>query len=148
MDLNNFMHKTSIQVRSYEVDVQGVVHNSNLLRFLEIGRIEYRKNFGYKILKNGLFDDGLKIVVVNNTINYKSFAFMDNTLDIYTRISWIKNSSFCFEQLILNAITGNEICQGRGVLVNIDNKNNLPVQLPQKFVDEILKYEKNLEIIR
>ena len=148
MDRNNFKHKTSIQVRSYEIDAQGVVHNSIFLRYLEIGRIEYRKNFGYKILKNGTFEDGLKIVVVNNTIDYKSFAFADDPLEIYTRISLIKNSSFCFEQFIINAVTNEELCYGRGVLVNLNYKTNLPETLPEKFVNEIINFEKNLEILR
>jgi acyl-CoA thioester hydrolase len=148
MDIRDYNHKTSIRVRTYDIDSQGIVHNSLYLRYFEIGRIEYRRNFGYKILKTGMFNDGLKVVVAHNSIDYKSFAYADDELEIYTRIAWVKSSSFGFEQMILNEKTKLIICEGRGVLVNINPETNLPEQLPWKFIEEINSFEKKLEVIK
>ncbi|MFZ1320130.1 MAG: thioesterase family protein [Ignavibacteria bacterium] len=147
MKIQDFKHITKIRVRTYDVDSQGIVHNMNYLKYYEAGRVEYRRNFGYKINRTGIFDDGLKVVVVRNEVDYISFAFLDDLLDIYTRISWVKNSSFCFEQLITKENDSQIISKAKGILVNL-NENNLPETLSLKFLNEIKSFEKNLNIIK
>ncbi|MBK8550920.1 MAG: acyl-CoA thioesterase [Ignavibacteria bacterium] len=147
MNLEEFKHKTQIRVRTFEVDSQGIVHNINYLKYFEIGRVEYRRDMGYEILPTGIFNDGLKVVVVRNEIDYKSFAFLDNLLNIYTKISWIKNSSFCFEQVITYDPDNRIICSGKGILVNI-NVNSEPEKLSKKFIEEIKSFEQNLNILK
>jgi acyl-CoA thioester hydrolase len=141
MKINDFKHKTQVRVRTFEIDSQGIVHNSNYLKYLEIGRVEYKRNLGYKILKNGVFDDGLKVVVVHNSMDYKGFAFVDELLNIYTRISWIKNSSFCFEQIIEKDSDKSVVCEGKGILVNLNPVTNIPEEIGEKFVKEIEEFE-------
>ena len=148
MNITEFKHKTQVRVRTFEIDSQGIVHNSNYLKYLEIGRVEYKRNLGYKILKNGVFDDGLKVVVVHNSMDYKGFAFIDDLLNIYTRISWIKNSSFCFEQIIEKDSDKSIICEGKGILVNLNPKTNAPDTIGEKFVKEIEEFEgRKLKIV-
>ena len=146
--LSNFKHKCSVRVRSFDVDSQGIVHNAVYLKYFEIGRVEYRKNFGYKLLRNGFFEDGMKIVVVKNVIDYKSFAFIDDLLEIYSRIKWIKNSSFCFEQVMVNPETNQLIATALGVLVNLNPKTNNPEKLNEKFINEVKAFEKRIIIKR
>lgn len=147
MDVKGFKHKIQVRVRTFEIDSQGIVHNSNYLKYLEIGRIEYKRNLGYKILKNGVFDDGLKVVVVHNSMDYKGFAFMDDLLNVYTRISWFKNSSFCFEQIIEKDSDKSIIMEGKGILVNLNPVTNQPETIEDKFVREIEEFEgKKLKI--
>ena len=146
MDINNFRHKIQIRVRTFEVDSQGIVHNANYLKYFEIGRVEYRREYGYSINKNGIFNDGLKVVVVRNEINYRGSSYVDDVINLYTRIAWIKNSSFCFEQLITNS-DNNLICDGLGILVNLNNVTNLPEKLNEKFINEIREFESNLKLI-
>lgn len=146
--MQEYKHKIQLRVRTFEIDSQGLVHNSVYLQYYEIGRVEYRRNLGYEILKDGTFSDGLKVVVVNNTINYKSFAYLDNLLNIYTKISWIKNSSFCFDQIIENDSNKEIISDAKGILVNLNPENNLPQALNEKFINEIKNFEKNLILVR
>lgn len=148
IDLGKFKHKYQIQVRSFEVDAQRIVHNSVYLKYLEIGRIEYRKTFGYKLNPDGTFNDGLKFFVVHNSLDYRSPAIVDDVLNIYTRVSWVKNSSFCFEQVIENEKTKKIVCEGKGILVNVDGKMNEPVKLDKKFLDELLQFEEQIKVIR
>lgn len=148
MGIENYKHKIQVRVRTFEVDSQGIVHNAVYLQYLEAARIEYRRNLGYKILPNGIFDDGLKVVVVNNNINYKGFGFLDNLLDVYTRIEWIKNSSFCFDQLIENSETNSLICEAKGILVNLHPLNNTPEALAENFINDIKLFEPELKLIK
>jgi acyl-CoA thioester hydrolase len=141
MNIKDFKHKIQVRVRTFEIDSQGIVHNSNYLKYLEIGRVEYKRNLGYKILKNGIFNDGLKVVVVHNSMDYKGFAFLDDVLNIYTKISWIKNSSFCFEQIIEKDSDKSIVIEGKGILVNINPETNLPETIEEKFVKEMEDFE-------
>ncbi|MBK8983292.1 MAG: acyl-CoA thioesterase [Ignavibacteria bacterium] len=134
-------------MRTYDVDSQGIVHNMNYFKYFEVGRVEYRRSFGYKINKTGVFDDGLKVVVVRNEVDYISFAYLDDILNVHTRISWIKNSSFCFEQLITKQNNEIFISKANGILVNLDNFNR-PETLKEKFVNEIKSFENNLKILK
>lgn len=148
MDISKFKHIYEHRVRTYEVDSQGIVHNSNYLRYLENGRIEYRRSFGVTLNSRGVFSDGIKVMVVHNSIDYFFPAFLDDELKIFTRIAWIKNSSFCFESMILKVNDDKPICNGKGILVHIDEKNN-PVKIPDKFLEEIIQFEgSNLQILR
>lgn len=148
MNIKKFKHCIEHRVRTYEVDSQGIVHNTNYLRYFENGRIEYRRSFGVTLNERGVFTDGLKVLVAHNSIDYFYPAFLDEELKIYTRIAWIKNSSFCFESLIKNKITDKTLCQGKGVLVSIDEEDK-PKTIPDFFVEQIKKYEgKDLEIQR
>jgi len=146
LDLSEYKHKIEIRVRTFEVDSQGIVHNINYLKYLEIGRVEYRRNMGYHILPNGIFNDGLKVVVVRNEIDYISFSYLDDLLTVFTKIAWIKNSSFCFEQIIQKNSDKTIICRALGVLVNINNMN-ISEKLPLEFIKQIKNFETNLKLI-
>lgn len=148
MAAEKYKHKIQVRVRTYEVDSQGIVHNAVYLQYLEAARIEYRRNLGYHILPNGIFDDGLKVVVVNNTINYKGFGFLDDLLNVRTRIEWIKNSSFCFDQVIENDKTKAVLCEAKGILVNLHPTNNTPESLADNFIKDIKQFEPELKLIK
>jgi acyl-CoA thioester hydrolase len=141
MNIKDFNHKTQVRVRTYEIDSQGIVHNSNYLKYLEIGRVEYKRKLGYNILKTGIFNDGLKVVVVHNSMDYKGFAFIDDLLNIYSRISWIKNTSFCFEQIIEKDSDKSIVMEGKGILVNLNPDTNLPEEIGDKIIKEIEEFE-------
>lgn len=145
IDKSKFNHKHPVRVRTFEVDSQGIVHNAVYLQYFEVGRVEYRRAFGYTINSQGIFTDGLKVVVVNNTINYHEPAYLDELLNVYTRIEWVKNSSFGFDQFIENDKTGNIICTGKGVLVNLNPSTNIPEGLSSGFINELKNFEKDLQ---
>jgi len=148
IDLNLYKHKTRLTVRTFDIDSQGIVHNSVFLRYLETGRIEYRKSFGYKVNRDGMFDDGMKVMVVHNSIDYMSPSYADDELDVYTRILWIKKSSFCFDQVIVNSSSKQIICAGKGILVNLNPDTIKPEPIKEKFIEEIRNFETDLELIR
>jgi len=136
LNIKLFLHKILIRVRIYDIDSQGIVHNINYLKYIEEDRVEYRRQMGYKILLNGIFNDGLKVVIVRNEIDYLSFAYLDDLINVYTRRSWIKNTSFCFDSLTENDVNKKLICNAKGILVNL-NKHNKPKIIPKKFRKEI-----------
>ena len=150
MELNKSKYKQKFQlrVRNFQVDSQGIVHNAIYLEYCEIGRVEYVRNLGINILPIGITDNGVKINVKRNEINYESPAIVDDLLDIYTRISYIKNSSFCFEHLIYHHETGRLLITQKSVQVNLNADTNRPERLPDNIRKIIMDYEgDSLEII-
>lgn len=148
LDKSKYKHLFQLRVRNFQVDSQGIVHNAIYLEYCEIGRVEYVRDLGVQLLPTGIFDDGVKINVKRNEINYESPAMVDDMLDIYTRISYLKNSSFCFEHLIFHHDTGRLLVTQKSVQVNLNPETNRPERLPDHLRKIIMEFEgKSLEII-
>jgi acyl-CoA thioester hydrolase len=147
-DLEKFKHKFQIRVRNYQVDSQGIVHNAIYLEYCETGRVEYVRALGIKLLPTGIFDHGITINVKRNEINYEAPAYVDDLIDVYTRISYLKNSSFCFEHIILNSDTRQLLVTQKSVQVNINPSTKRPERLPDNLREVIIGFEgKDIEII-
>lgn len=149
LDKSKYRHIFQLRVRNFQVDSQGIVHNAIYLEYCEIGRVEYVRNLGIQLLPTGVFDDGVKINVKRNEINYESPAMVDDLLDIYTRISYVKNSSFCFEHLIYHHESGRLLVTQKSVQVNLNQKTNRPERLPDDLRKIITDFEgENVEVIQ
>src|SRR5436190_12618698 len=147
-DLKKFRHRYQVRVRNFEVDSQGIVHNAIYLEYCEIGRVEYVRKLGIKLLPTGIFDNEIKINVKRNEINYESSARLDELVDVYTRISYIKNSSFCFEHLLINSETGEIYVLQKSIQVNLNPQTGKPERLPDHLREIIIAFEgKNVELI-
>jgi acyl-CoA thioester hydrolase len=145
MNSNDFKHKITVQVRFHEVDMLGVCNNAVYINYFETARLEYIKSAGL-MPKDGLFTDGRLFFMVRNEINYKDHAFYDDELEIYTRISFVKNSSFGFDHLIVKKKTGKVIADGKGVIVHVDPRTRKSIELEQEVKDKIKAFEPNVLI--
>jgi acyl-CoA thioester hydrolase len=147
MSSKDFKHKISVVVRFNEVDMLGVCNNAVYINYFEHARLQYMKNAGMTNDKS-LFPEGRLFFVVRNEINYYDHARYDDELNIYTRISYIKNSSFGFEQLVELAGSNKIIADGKGVIVQVDPETRKSTPLPQEFYDRIVKFESEVKILR
>lgn len=147
-DIRKFKHKFQIRVRNYEVDSQGIVHNATYLEYCEEGRVEYVRNLGVYLTPTGFYNGNLKINVKRNEINYEAPATVDELLDIYTRISYIKNSSFCFEHLIIGSENQKLYVTQKSIQVNLNLQTSVPERLPDNIRKVVIDFEgKDLELI-
>ena len=105
MNIKDFKHKITVTVRFNEVDMLGVCNNAVYINYFEHARLQYIKDLDL-LPPAGLFSDDKLFFVVRNEINYLGFANYDDTLEVYSRISFVKNSSYGFEHLIVNALAG------------------------------------------
>lgn len=147
MDIKKFKHKTIVTVRFHEVDMLGVCNNAVYINYFEHARLQYIKDIGL-MPQNGIFSDGKLFFMVRNEINYKDHARYDDTLNVYSRISYIKNSSYGFEHIIENTKTKKIIVDGSGVVVQVDPKTRKSTPLPDHFIEKIKKYEPGVEILK
>ncbi len=140
MPNSHFNHKITVRIRFSEVDMLGVCNNAVYINFFEDARLDYFKKLGL-IPKDGLFSDDKLFFVVRNEINYRVHARYDDELNVYSRISFIKNSSFGFEHIIENAATNEVVADGSGVIVKVDPQTRKSAPLDIDFISKIKQVE-------
>lgn len=143
----DFKHKHSITVRFHEVDMLGVCNNAVYINFFETARLEYIKAAGL-MPEKGIFSDDKIFFMVRNEINYRSYAYYDDVLEVYSRISYIKNSSFGYDHLIVKQKKGEVIVDGKGVVVYVDPKTRKSTSLPESFIEKVEAFEPSVKILR
>jgi len=143
----DFNHKFSVTVRFHEVDMLGVCYNAVYINFFETARLEYIKAAGLMPAR-GIFSDGNIFFIVKNEINYRGYAYHDDILDVYSKISYIKNSSFGYDHLIVNQKSGKVIVDGKVVIVHVDSNTRKSKRLSEKFIEKVKKFEPSVKILR
>ena len=147
MTSKDFKHKYTVAVRFHEVDMLGVCNNAVYINFFETGRLEYIKAAGL-MPEKGIFSDGKIFFMVRNEINYRSHAYYDDVLEVYSKISYIKNSSFGYDHLIVKQKGGEIIVDGKGVVVYVDLKTRKSISLPDSFIQKVKAFELSVKILR
>jgi len=143
-----FKHKIKEIVRFHEVDILGVCNNAVYFNYFEDARIKYVKDLQAKYkFKKFLVGDSF-FIMVHNQADYFESAHLDDEIIVYTKINFIKKSSFGYLHKIKNAKTGKIICEGKGIVVHINKRSKKVIPLPQEFYNAVLDYEKDVEIIK
>jgi acyl-CoA thioester hydrolase len=143
----DFKHKFTVTVRFHEVDMLGVCNNAVYINFFETARLEYIKAAGL-MPEKGIFSDDKIFFMVRNEINYREHAYYDDVLDIYSRISYIKNSSFGYDHLIIKRNSEKVIVDGKGVVVYVDPRTRKSTHLPENFIEKVKLFEPTVQILR
>jgi acyl-CoA thioester hydrolase len=147
MDRSKFRHQTQVRVRNYEVDWQGIVHNANYLLYCEIGRVEYLKHLGIKLDLNTIHNEN-RVVLARNEIDYKSPAYFDELLTVFTRIIYIRNTSFAFESLVEESGKRRLVCENVAVHVWLHPRSGEPVIVSDEFRRIVRQFEgENVAIV-
>lgn len=144
MNINDFKHKINVTIRFHEVDMLGVCNNAVFINYFEHARLQYIKDIGL-MPKDGIFSDGQIYFMVRNEINYRNHAYYDEELNIYTRISYIKNSSYGFEHLITKANDNSLVADGSGVVVHVDPATRKSTPIDSNFRKIVSDYEINVK---
>ncbi len=139
-----FRFKIQVQVRTFDLDSYGIVHNSVYLKYFEIARTEYiRQALG---VEPGRFFTDFYFVIARNVCNYITPARFDELLDVYARVSKIGNSSFEMEYLIEENKTKRKVATGETVIVLLNRETFKPESIPLNVREMILKFE-NYDVI-
>jgi len=146
MDRSKFKFKTEIRVRNYEVDWQGIVHNAVYLLYFETGRIEYFRALGLRIDLESI-KHGNRMVLVRNEINYRAPAKFDDLLDVHTRISAIRNTSYVMEGLLLVHRSDKLIGENVAVHVWLDPTTDRPKTISDTFRKAVQQFEGDSVVI-
>ena len=100
----------------------------------------YLKQLGIK-LDLSIIKNEKRVVLARNEIDYKSAAYFDEQLEIFTRIAYIKNTSFAFEGYIQEVENKRLVAENIAVHVWLHPETGEPIMVNQNFRDVVQKFE-------
>lgn len=148
MEISNYNHKIIEVVRFHEVDMLGVCNNAVYFNYFEDARIKYVQDLKKNFVLKELLEGNSFFIMVHNECDYIDSAHLDDELNIYTRIDFIKNSSFGFKHLVEKIKSKKIIARGGGVVVHIDRISKKSLPIPHEFYDAVYKFEQQVEILK
>lgn len=130
------VHTLDIRVYYEDTDAGGVVYHANYLNFGERARTEFLRSLGHQ--NSDLEKEfGVLFVVKHIEIDYIAPAFLDDQLQMETRIKTLKNSSFTMQQTLRCGARDNTIISDMHVaIVTVDANTIKPVRLPDVIRNE------------
>ena len=119
MAKTEFKFATRIRVRWSECDAQGIVFYGVYLDYLEVAQGEYFRNLGFR-----LYDPegrrSFDTATVKATLEYRSPAHVDDTLEVHARVARIGTTSLTSRYEIYGADTGLLVLDAEIVAVDYD----------------------------
>jgi len=147
INISDFHHLYNLKVRLYEVDILQIVNNAVYFNYFEQARIQYAMDAGL-LPEDNIFSEESLYYMVHNEINYLKPAFFDDELNIYTRISYIKHSSFGFEHIIENSKSKKIIAEGGGVSVHVNPVLKKSSPIADEVIEKVKAFEPSVKILR
>lgn len=144
--MEGFTHSIIETVKFHEVDMLGVCNNAVYFNYFEDARIKYVQDLKRKYNLKELLEGNSFFIMVHNNCDYLFSAHLDDELVIFTKIDFIKNTSFGFNHLVYKKSSEKIIAKGGGVVVHIDKSTQTPIPIPQEFYDAVKDYEKDVLI--
>ena len=125
-----------VKVYYEDTDAGGIVYHANYLKFAERARTEFLKEKG---LSNRFFlERGMGIVACHAEIDYYAPAFLEDELDIETRILEVGKTSLLIEQEIFKDKT--KLTRILIKLVFVNKETLRPIRVPD-LIHETIKRE-------
>lgn len=139
IDSQSFTFQISLRARFTEADLQGMVHHSEFVKYLEIARIEYWRQLG--IGYREFMAMGLQFVVSEVKCNYLKSIYFDEILTIQARVSRITRTSVTFDYLILNS-SDEPAVTASTLLVCVRTGEGKPYPMPADYLEKLKAFEK------
>ncbi|MDD2799718.1 MAG: thioesterase family protein [Bacteroidales bacterium] len=99
--MENFNHKLPIQIRFNDIDSLGHVNNAVYLTYFDLGKADY-----FQTIKKEIIDwTQIDIVVANVNIDFFSPTYMNEKLEVHTKVTIIGNKSVKLLQHLINTET-------------------------------------------
>jgi YbgC/YbaW family acyl-CoA thioester hydrolase len=134
-----FKHKIDGQVKFHEVDSFGVLHNVQYFYILEWARTKYFEFLGIPF-NNRTFTLENPVMTVRHELNYFKPALLADYYEAYSKISQVGNSSFEFENIIIND-KGELLVYAEATLVYLSTEDYRPTRISDEIRGFILLLE-------
>ena len=123
---DDFRHRTRIEVRFRDIDSFGHVNNAVIASYVEQARVRYLRDVV------GVDPIGkMPLILGMLKIDYLSPIFLEDEVQVGTRIDWIGNSSIAMSHLLQAA--NRELARSSSVLVAYDYEHARPMPVPDDW---------------
>ena len=135
--ISAFSHKMTSKVRFHQVDSFKILHNIQYLYIFETARLEFLQSLGLVDDLNDLIAK-FPVMTVHHTIDYYSPAYFNDTLEIFTRVKEIGNSSVSFENIAV--LNGKILARATTVYVYINPLTGESQSIPDEIRNLLIKH--------
>jgi acyl-CoA thioester hydrolase len=125
-----------VRVYYEDTDSGGVVYYANYLKFMERGRTEFLRSFGFE-QDRLLAEDGVIFAVRRVEVDYHAPGRFNDALQVGVKLVQHKRASMTFLQEIKRVDDEQILCSGKVQIACIDANRFRPCALPQRLVREI-----------
>ena len=125
----------SLKIRVYieDTDAGGIVYYVNYLKYLERARTEFIRDVGYG--KAAMLDDKFLFVVHSLKVNYRSPAFLDDLIVVYSKIEKASKAAILFKQIVYRE--EKLLMEADVKIVSVDPNHKKISFLPKKLIDRL-----------
>jgi acyl-CoA thioester hydrolase len=125
--IDEFRHRTRLEVRLGDLDPFGHVNNAVIASYVEQGRVLYLRD----VLGTGVDPVSMPFILAMLKIDYLSQVMFSDAIEVGSRVDWIGRTSIGMSHLLINQ-DGRELARSDTVLVAFD----YDVEKPMRVSDE------------
>lgn len=129
-------HILPLRVYYEDTDAGGAVYHANYLKYMERGRSDMLRilNMDQGEMLKFLEPDDIRFVVIRAEVDYIKPARLDDEITVHTKVAKMGGASLIMEQQVRK---GNEILARGRIKAAALNKDDRPVRMPKKIMDNI-----------
>ncbi len=137
-----YKHCTPIQIRFNDLDIAGHVNNAVYFSYLNYARMIY-----FKDVIDPDFDwNEFGLVIVNMNIDFYEPIFINDDVEVCTKVSKVGNKSIeMIQSIFKNSSEGKiPVAKCKTVLVGYDYSKKESLEIPVEWKEKLVEYEKNI----
>ena len=119
-----------IQVRFADVDMMGHVNNAKYVTYLEEARVAYFRQFPDLDFTKPDYVPGNSVIVASLKLDYRSPAYLNETLVIGLGATELRRSSFTLEYAVEEEKTKRLVASASTIMVYFDYKAQKSQEIP------------------
>ncbi len=137
----NFRHSTPIQVRFTDIDMMQHVTNSQYLAYCDLARMKYFND----VLKEKIGQTEESLVIASVTLDFVNPIFMDEQIEVQSKITKIGNKSIQMLQHIINSNTKEIKASVKSAISGFNYLKQQSIIIPDKWKDKLANYDSDVE---
>jgi len=140
MTYQDYKHVIPIQIRFIDIDRLDHVNNACFLSYFELGRVKYFN----EVLNRHINWNDSGFVIARTEINHITPIYLLDELYCFTKIVNIGTKSITIKNSLVKKVGDEfqEAANGIGILVSMDYKNKVSIELPINWRNAIEEFEK------
>ena len=132
----DFAHRHEILTRLADTDAMGHLNNAVYVTYFEVARTAY-----WRALTGDEDYQKVPFILAHTTIDFRSPAFVHETLLVGIRVSRLGTRSFECAYRVEGEASGRLVCEGRSVQVIFDYANDRSFPMPEDLKAKVRAFE-------
>lgn len=137
LDKADYRLFTAVTTRWADADALCHINHAMLVRYIEIGRIDYFE----RVCQLKLAREQYGFVIAHLEVSFMQQIHYPSQLEVASKISRLGNSSFDVDAVIYKKTENQPLVSSRGVCVWFDLQHNVSLRLPDDMRRTILNFE-------